>query len=97
MNELKAGVYKHYKGGLNLVIGPASQENSNGIFVVLIPLAVKQGAPLQIVPYDEFVSEITHRGTSVPRYLYIDSEVPAPVAEWYDPVSGYRGADRDDT
>jgi hypothetical protein len=43
-----------------------------------------------------FFEEVTVRGRSMQRFTYIGDQVEQPVADWYDRLSGYRGADRVD-
>ncbi len=97
MSELQAGVYKHYKGGLYLLIGIAEHTETNERLVVYVPLGVRAGAGLQARPYGMFVSDVVIRSMKVHRFMYIGPEVDPAVAHWYDPLSGYRGADRADT
>lgn len=96
MHELKAGAYKHYKGGLYLVIGKATHADTGELLVVYVPLAVTGGTGIMVRPYDTFTENITVKNMTVPRYMYIGEEVAPAVATWYDPLSGYRGADRVD-
>lgn len=96
MNELQAGVYKHYKGGLYLVLGVARHEVTDERLVAYVPLAVKSGPRITVRPYDNFFDIVTVQGRTVPRFTFIGEDVGAPVAQWYDPQSGYRGADRVD-
>ena len=96
MNDLMAGVYKHYKGALYMVLGTARHSETNEKLVAYIPLAVKSGPRITVRPYNMFFDEVTVQGRAVPRFTFIGEEVGAPVAGWYDPLSGYRGADRVD-
>ncbi len=97
MSELQAGVYKHYKGGLYLLIGTAEHTETQERLVVYVPLGVRAGARIRARPYGMFVDHVDIRGMRVPRFMYIGEDVDPAVAHWYDPLSGYRGADRVDT
>lgn len=92
-----AGIYKHYKGGLYLLLGVAEHSETDERMVVYVPLGVKSGARMKVRPYDMFRGTVTVKGNTVPRFLYIGQEVDPAVARWYDHLSGYKGADRDDT
>lgn len=96
MNELKAGIYKHYKGGLYMVLGVARHEETNEKLVAYIQLSGKHGAKIWVRPYRTFFDEIIINGVVKPRFAYIGEEVSDIFAKWYDPLGGYRGADRVD-
>jgi hypothetical protein len=94
--ELKAGIYKHYKGFLCLVLGVARHSETDEKLVAYVPLGVKQGPRLTVRPYDMFFDQIRVNGITKPRFVYIGEEVEPVFAKFYDPLSGYRGADRID-
>lgn len=96
MNELRAGIYKHYKGGLYLLLGVAEHSETDEKLVVYVPLGVDAGSGMKVRPYSMFIDTLTVRGMQVPRFLYIGDTVDPAVARWYDALSGYRGADRVD-
>ena len=96
MSELRAGIYKHYKGGLYLVLGVAVHSETEEKLVAYVPLGVKAGPRIKVRPYDMFFEDVTVSGQTKPRYTYLDEIVDAKIADWYDPMSGYRGADRVD-
>lgn len=96
MNELKAGVYKHYKGGLYFMLGTARHSETDEKLVAYIPLGVKTGPRITVRPYDMFFADVTVDGVTKPRFAYIGEEVADVFAKWYDPLSGYTGADRVD-
>ncbi|MDB5181589.1 MAG: hypothetical protein JWP13_352 [Candidatus Saccharibacteria bacterium] len=96
MNELKAGVYKHYKGGLYMVLGTARHSESREKLVAYIPLGVKAGPRMTVRPYGMFFEDVIVQGRQIPRFTYIGEDVEEPVADWYDSLSGYKGADRVD-
>jgi hypothetical protein len=92
--ELKAGVYKHYKGGLYLALGVARHSETNEKLVAYIPLGVKDGPRIIVRPYSMFFEEVTIDGVTKPRFIHIGEEVESVFAKFYDPLSGYTGADR---
>lgn len=94
MNELQAGVYKHYKGGLVLVLGVARHSETEERLVAYVPLGVKAGPRMTVRPYDMFMTTVEVNGRTVPRFTFMGEQIETPVAQWYDPLSGYRGADR---
>lgn len=96
MTDLLAGVYKHYKGALYLVIGQAHHSETRERLVVYIPLYVREGSTMSVRPYDMFFEKVMVNGREADRFTYMGPTVDAPIAAWYDPKSGYRGADRVD-
>lgn len=96
MTELKAGVYKHYKGGLYLVIGSARHSETGEKLVAYIQLSGRAGAKVWVQPYKRFFEEIVIAGVMKPRFAYIGEEVADVFGKWYDPLGGYSGADRVD-
>lgn len=96
MEDLKAGVYKHYKGGLYMLLGQATHSETGEQLIAYVQLSGKQGSKIWVRPYDSFVGEVTVDGVRKPRFGYLGMEIPDTVAAWYDPVGGYSGADRDD-
>jgi hypothetical protein len=96
MNELKAGIYKHYKGGLYMVLGVARHEETDEKLIAYIQLSGKKGPKIWVRAYKTFFDEIVVNGVIKPRFAYIGDEVEEVFAKWYDPLSGYKGADRVD-
>jgi len=96
MTDLQAGVYKGYKGGLVLVLGVAQHSETNERLITYVPLGVDSGPRMSVMPYGKFMADIVTCGRSVPRFTYIGEQPEQLVAEWYDPLGGYRGADRVD-
>jgi hypothetical protein len=96
MKNLKAGVYKHYKGGLVLVLGVARHSESEERLVAYIPLSVKHKPRITVRPYDMFFEKVKLNGKDKPRFKYIGEDVDIKIATLYDPLSGYKGADRID-
>ena len=96
MNELKAGMYKHYKGGLVMVLGTARHSETLERYVSYIELSGKQGSKVWVRPYAMFFEDVMVNGVRKPRFGYIGEEIPEVYGRWYDPLSGYSGADRVD-
>lgn len=96
MSELKAGVYKHYKGGLYLALGVARHSETNEKLVAYIPLSVKDGPRITVRPYNMFFEKVTVDAVVQPRFEYQGESVDKITASQYDKLSGYKGADRID-
>lgn len=93
---LKAGIYKHYKGGMYLVLGVAQHSETLERMVAYVHLGVAQGAAIWVRPYDMFFEMVTVNGVEKPRFVYVGEQVEPVFAKFYDPLSGYTGADRVD-
>jgi hypothetical protein len=96
MNELHAGLYKHYKGLLVLVIGVARHSETNEKLVAYVPLGVKTNPRITVRPYDMFFKTVIVDGIERQRFTYIGETVPDHIASNYDKLSGYTGEDRID-
>jgi hypothetical protein len=96
MNELKAGIYKHYKGGLYMVLGVANHSETGEKLVAYIQLSGQQGAKIWVRPYEMFFEDVVVGNVRKPRFAYIGEQVEPVFARWYDPLGGYTGADRVD-
>lgn len=70
MSELKAGRYRHYKGGEYEVIGVARHSESAEQLVVYRPLYGEGG--LWVRPLAMFVEKVAVDGEEVPRFRWID-------------------------
>lgn len=75
MAELKAGVYRHYKNHLYLVLGQAHDANDPGREVVVyIGLELddaKPGHRLAVRTVSDFFSYVAVDGHMVPRFVYL--------------------------
>jgi hypothetical protein len=96
MNKLQAGVYKHYKGGLYLVLGVAQHSENGEKLVAYIQMSGAKGAKIWVRPYKMFFDEVVADGVIKPRFAYIGETVDPVFAKFYDPLGGYSGADRVD-
>lgn len=79
---MKAGVYRHYKGGLYQVIGVGQQTETSEILVVYIALsgANLPGPRIRLRPVAMF-NEIVKwpDGESKPRFVYVGDESDGTV------------------
>jgi hypothetical protein len=96
MNQLYAGVYKHYKGGLYLILGAARHSETEERLVAYVPLYVRVGPRIVVRPYDTFFETVTVKDVKKPRFMYIGESIDEVFNQFYDPLSGYKGADRVD-
>lgn len=96
MNELPAGIYKHYKGGLYLVLGVAQHSETLEKMVVYVHLGAAEGAAIWARPYSMFFESVQVDGILKPRFAFIGQTIDPVFAKFYDPLSGYSGADRVD-
>lgn len=64
MDIIKNGIYRHYKGGLSLVIGTASHSETKETEVIYIGM---QDKTLHIRPLDSFTDMID---SSTPRFSF---------------------------
>lgn len=80
-----------------MVLGVASHSETLEKFVAYIHLSSGAGTAIWVRPYDMFFEEVDVKGRKVPRFTYIGEQIEPAVGEWYDHLSGYRGADRDDS
>jgi hypothetical protein len=96
MSKLFAGVYKHYKGGLYMVLGVARHSETEERLVAYMPLGVIAKPRIIVRPYEMFFEEIVVNGQKKPRFLYIGEQPDQKTAAQYDKLSGYTGEDRVD-
>ncbi len=96
MQELRAGVYKHYKGLLVLVLGVARHSETEEKLVAYIPLGINDKPRITVRPYAMFFEDVTVDGQTKPRFEYLGETVPPAMAKHYDKFSGYKGEDRVD-
>jgi hypothetical protein len=69
---IRAGIYKHYKGGLYKVIGIAKDSESNEQLVVY--RSAEDGRQLWVRPLDMFRDKVKVDGKSLPRFEYTGLE-----------------------
>ena len=71
MNELKTGLYKHFKGGKYEVIGIAKHSETLEDFVVYKALYDNKVSKLWIRPKEMFTESIIQDGKSIKRFEFI--------------------------
>lgn len=96
MSELQAGIYRHYKGGLYMMLGMARHSETEETLVAYVPLGVQEGPRITVRPYNMFFEVVEVDGTECPRFEFISEAISPELASQYDHLSGYRGADRVD-
>ena len=70
MEEIKTGIYQHFKGGKSLVIGVAEHSDGNSLLVIYKGLQDKK---LHARPYESFVEKVKNsEGKMVPRFTLIE-------------------------
>jgi cyclomaltodextrinase / maltogenic alpha-amylase / neopullulanase len=67
--ELKAGRYRHFKGGEYAVHGIATHSETGEQLVVYTPLYGSGG--LWVRPLSMFLEMVVHNGENLPRFSYI--------------------------
>ncbi|AMB58801.1 DUF1653 domain-containing protein [Microterricola viridarii] len=70
MNEIRIGLYRHYKGALYDVIGVARHSETEEALVVYSPLVGDSG--LWVRPLAMFVETVQVDGEDVPRFAPVD-------------------------
>jgi hypothetical protein len=73
--ELKSGIYRHYKGGLHLVLGVARHSETDEKLVAYVPLMVKRGPRITVRPYEMFFDEVMVDGSKLSRFEYVGEEI----------------------
>jgi hypothetical protein len=76
MIDIKAGVYKHFKGKYYLVLGLARHSETDEKFVAYIPLYTMKGPRITVRPIESFFEMVEKDGMKQPRFLYVGSEMP---------------------
>ena len=70
--ELRAGVYRHYKGPHYVVLGLAHDADGGEDRVVYVPLYEVSGPPLAVRVVSGFTGDVTlPNGDTVPRFAYV--------------------------
>ena len=66
---MKAGRYRHYKGGEYQVQGVATHSETGELLVVYTPLYGESG--LWVRPLGMFEESVVHAGREQPRFAYV--------------------------
>jgi hypothetical protein len=77
MEELRPGIYRHYKGNRYEVIGTAIHSETGELVVVYKMLYSTEKYPegtLWIRPKDMFLEKVEVEGTFVPRFKFVGKE-----------------------
>lgn len=80
MQDVKAGVYRHYKGKYYLVLGVARHSETEDAYIVYVPLYVREGPRMAIRPFNMFFEEIVADGKKQPRFAYVGPEMSEDLA-----------------
>lgn len=83
IDDLRAGVYRHYSGLMVLVLGVARHSETEEKLVAYIPLGVKKGPRLTVRPYVMFFETVDVDGIQKPRFEFIGEDLPDATAESY--------------
>ena len=81
MQDIKAGVYQHYKGKFYLALGLARHSETEEIFVLYVPLYASRGVRMFVRPQEMFFEEVVVNGKKQPRFAYIGPEMPENIKE----------------
>jgi hypothetical protein len=80
--DVRAGVYRHYRGEYYLVLGLAHHSETMETFVVYVPLYVREGPRMAVRPAKMFFGRVEEEpGHMVLRFEYIGAEMPATEAK----------------
>ena len=63
---IERGIYKHFKGGLYMVIGTAVHSETEELMVVYLPLYGSY--QMTVRPLKMFTEEVLHDGVMIPRF-----------------------------
>ena len=63
---IERGIYKHFKGGIYMVMGTAIHSETEELMVVYMPLYGNY--QMTVRPLKMFSEEVTHDGSVVPRF-----------------------------
>jgi hypothetical protein len=63
---IERGIYKHFKGGMYMVMGTAMHSETEELLVVYMPLYGNY--QLMVRPLKMFSEEVLHDGCLVPRF-----------------------------
>ena len=75
-DEIKLGVYRHYKGNKYLVLGVAMHSETKEKLVVYVTLYDNDLAPLWVRPLAMFNEEVVVEGERRPRFKWIGDDPP---------------------
>jgi hypothetical protein len=73
--ELKLGIYQHYKGTKYIVIGRATHSETLEKLVIYITLYENKESQIWVRPIEMFLDEVEKDGKKVPRFKHIGTEM----------------------
>jgi len=88
MTELQPGLYRHYKGPLYQVIDTVRHSETEEQFVLYRALYGDFG--LWIRPLAMFTEQVNYQGQSLPRFAFVNAEVPADLSPPVEPSINYQ-------
>lgn len=71
MDDIKAGIYQHFKGGRYEVLGTARHSETEEALVVYRPLYGEGG--LWVRPLAMFTEPVERDGMTQPRFRYVEA------------------------
>lgn len=71
MDDIKAGIYQHFKGGRYEVLGTARHSETEEVLVVYRPLYGEGG--LWVRPLAMFTETVEREGRTQPRFRYVEA------------------------
>ncbi len=75
MDDIKAGIYQHFKGQRYEVLGTARHSETEEVLVVYRPLYGE--GRLWVRPLAMFTDNVERDGQSLPRFRYVGEPAPA--------------------
>ena len=80
--DLKAGLYRHYKGGIYQVLGIAEHSETGEHLVIYVSLAPLPGPRIRARPVHMWNDDIAWPDKVIrPRFSYIGTEIEAEALE----------------
>lgn len=77
-DDVRAGVYRHFKGGLYLVLGVARHDQTDELLVLYVRLYSKPGGPpMTARPVASFTELVDAAGGPVPRFRWVGVQEPS--------------------
>lgn len=93
MSEFRAGIYKHYKGGLYVAYGVAYHSETEEKLIAYAPLGVHEKSNITVRPYNMFFEVVEVDGTERPRFEFVDATITPELTGQYDQSSGPEAED----
>jgi hypothetical protein len=74
VEDVRPGVYEHYRGGKYLLIGFARDDRDETTLVLYVRLYPGKGIPTSARPLDSFLATVNGPGGPQPRFRYLGPE-----------------------